>query len=155
MHSVDPPWGCEAGGSFFAFFLFFSNGWWEVGSGREVRLMGEAAWWLGGEAKKMGDRKEREGGWWIFGYGGDSGGFLVEGAADYEGERVTKGPRRKSERRGKRRWKRAAGVEKKGVVSALLSSKDKLSRGRRSGGMVSIQLDLFAFIPFCYDFWDY
>ena len=32
-------------------------------------------------------------------------------------------------------------------------SREELARGRRSAGMVSIQLDLFASIPFCYDFW--
>ena len=31
-------------------------------------------------------------------------------------------------------------------------SREELARGRRSTGMVSIQLDLFASIPFCYDF---
>ena len=31
--------------------------------------------------------------------------------------------------------------------------REELARGRRSVGMVSIQLDLFASRPFCYDFW--
>ena len=38
-------------------------------------------------------------------------------------------------------------------VAGGIFSREELARGRRSAGMVSIQLDLFASIPFCYDFW--
>ena len=69
--------------------------------------------------------------------------------AEEDSKRKT-GKRRKGNRR-RGRWRRGERLQaRRGERS---SEKEKLARGRRSAGMVSIQLDLFAFIPFCYDFW--
>ena len=55
--------------------------------------------------------------------------------------------RRKTERGGKKKEQRGR-CRWRGDFS-----REELARGRRSAGMISIQLDLFASIPFCYDFW--
>ena len=63
---VDPPWGCEAGGSFFVFFssfLLFSGGWWE-GLGQRSAADGRKQGGLAEEdSKKHGKKKRRKRKW--------------------------------------------------------------------------------------------
>ena len=62
-HIVDPPWGCEAGGSFFVFFFFLffrrmMGGWLEQRSAADGRKQRLACW--GRHEPKKDEKKRRK-----------------------------------------------------------------------------------------------